>query len=52
MYGVRYNDFIPMTVKAVQEQQELIEKLQAENAELLKANAEILKRLESLESKL
>ena len=50
-YGVRYNDFIPMTVKAVQEQQELIEKLQKQNSELLKINAEILKRLEALESK-
>ncbi|WP_033961976.1 tail fiber domain-containing protein [Psychroserpens jangbogonensis] len=51
MYGVRYNDFIPMTVKAVQEQQELIEELQKQNAALLKANAAILKRLDALESK-
>jgi hypothetical protein len=52
MYGVRYNDFIPMTVKAVQEQQEQIETLQQQNAELLKTNAAILKRLEELEKKI
>jgi hypothetical protein len=48
-YGMRYNDIIPITVKAVQEQQELIEELKKENAELIKANAAILKRLEKLE---
>lgn len=48
-YGMRYNDIIPITVKAVQEQQELIEQLQKANAELVKANAAILKRLEKLE---
>ena len=51
MYGVRYNDFISITVKAVQEQQELIEELQKTNAELMKTNAAILKRLEKLEKK-
>ena len=51
MFAVRYNDFLPMTVKAVQEQQVLIEKLQKVNAELMKTNAEILKRLEVLEKK-
>jgi hypothetical protein len=51
MYGVRYNDFISITVKAVQEQQALIEALQKQNEELLKANAAILKRLEALENK-
>ena len=50
-YGMRYNDIIPITVKAVQEQQELIEELKKENAELIKANAAILKRLEKLEKK-
>ncbi len=48
-YSVRYNDFIPITVKALQEQQALIEQLQKANAELVKANAAILKRLEKLE---
>jgi hypothetical protein len=51
MFAVRYNDFLPMTVKAVQEQQALIEALQKQNEELLKANAAILKRLEALENK-
>jgi len=51
MLGVRYNDFISISVKAIQEQQLLIEELQKANAELLKANAAILKRLESLEEK-
>lgn len=49
MFGVRYNDFISITVKAVQEQQDLIEKLQKDNKELKALNTEILKRLEALE---
>ena len=52
MYGVRYTDFISITVKAVQEQQDLIEKLQKENETLLQMNASILKRLEALEKKM
>jgi hypothetical protein len=51
MYGVRYNDFIPMTVKAIQEQQVLIEKLQKDNEELKATNAAILKRLDALEKR-
>jgi hypothetical protein len=51
MYSVRYNDFIPMTIKAVQEQQTQIEALQKQNIELIKTNAAILKRLEVLENK-
>lgn len=51
MYGVRYNDFIPITVKAVQEQQLLIDELQQANAALIKLNTDILKRLEALENK-
>jgi hypothetical protein len=51
MFAVHYNSFIPMTVKAVQEQQELIEELQKQNEELMKVNAAILKRLEALENK-
>lgn len=49
MLGVRYNDFISISVKAIQEQQQLIEELQKSNAELMKANAAILERLEKLE---
>jgi len=44
MYAVRYNDFISISVKAIQEQQVLIEELQ-------KTNAALLKRLEILEEK-
>ncbi|KAB1154299.1 tail fiber domain-containing protein [Flavobacterium luteum] len=58
MYAVRYNDFTSITIKAVQEQQEIIEQLKYTNTELLKTNAEllksnlaILKRLEKLEKK-
>jgi len=51
MYGVRYNHFIPMTVKAVQEQQVLIEKLQKDNEQLKAMNEAILKRLVALEKK-
>ena len=50
-YGMRYNDIIPITVKAVQDQQELIEQLLKTNEKLLKDNQEILKRLEALEKK-
>lgn len=50
-YGVRYNDFLPITVKAVQEQQTLIEKLQKDNEELKAVNTAILKRLEALENR-
>lgn len=51
MYGLRYTDFISISVKAIQEQQLLIEQLQKTNEKLLKDNQEILKRLESLEKK-
>ncbi|MCF6130617.1 tail fiber domain-containing protein [Flavobacterium sp. AS60] len=51
MYAVRYNDFLPITIKAVQEQQTEIEALKKANSELLKANEAILKRLEALEKK-
>jgi hypothetical protein len=49
MYGVRYNDFISITVKAIQEQQEQIEELKKTNTSLQQLNALILKRLETLE---
>jgi trimeric autotransporter adhesin len=51
MYGVRYNDFISISVKAIQEQQEQIEELKQINAALQKTNEDILKRLEALEKK-
>ncbi len=51
MYSVRYNDFIPITVKAVQEQQAQIDELKKQNEELMKVNAAILKRLEALEKR-
>lgn len=51
MYGVRYNDFISITIKAVQEQQQQIEILKKQNEELIEMNALILKRLQALENK-
>lgn len=51
MYGVRYNDFISISVKAIQEQQSQIEELKKKNEELTKVNESILKRLEALEKK-
>ena len=51
MYGVRYNDFTSITVKAIQEQQEEIEQLKKTNEKLIKINSAILKRLEALEKK-
>lgn len=50
MFGVRYNDFISITVKAIQEQQTQIEELQKKNEELIKLNESIIKRLEALEN--
>jgi hypothetical protein len=47
----RYGNLLPVIVKGIQEQQELIEALQKSNAELLKANAAILEHLERLEKK-
>ena len=50
-YEARYGNLLPVMVKGIQEQQELIEELQKTNAELMKTNAAILKRLEKLEKK-
>lgn len=47
----RYGNLLPVIVKGMQEQQELIEALQKSNAELLKINTAILERLERLEKK-
>ena len=51
MYGLRYNDFISISIKAMQEQQQIIETLQRSNEFLSKTNELILKRLEALENK-
>jgi hypothetical protein len=51
MYGLRYNDFIAISIKAIQEQQQLIQQLQKANDILQKTNEAILKRLEALEKK-
>lgn len=51
MYGVRYSDFISISVKAIQEQQLQIEALQKKNEELTRMNEAIMKRLEALENK-
>jgi hypothetical protein len=38
-YGVKYTELIPVLVKAIQEQQDLIEKMQKEINELKKGNS-------------
>ena len=52
MYGLRYNDFISISIKAIQEQQQFIEQLEKANEQLIKTNEAILKRLELIEKKL
>lgn len=49
MFGLRYNDFISISIKAIQEQNIQIEQLQKTNEELKNINIAILKRLEVLE---
>lgn len=49
--SIDYAKFSPFIIKALQEQQEQINKLQDVNDQLLKANEAILKRLEALEKK-
>jgi hypothetical protein len=51
MFAVRYNDFLPIAIKAIQEQQVQIEELKKANEELQKMNVIILNRLEALEKK-
>lgn len=54
LYGIRYSEFVMPLVKAVQEQQELIEALQKENGsykEQLKSLQERLEKLEKLINK-
>lgn len=50
LYALRYSEFVPPLVKAVQEQQAVIEELQAANKTLKEEQATLLKRLEKLES--
>ncbi|WP_264521870.1 tail fiber domain-containing protein [Flavobacterium sp. N1994] len=47
----RYGNLLPVIVKGIQEQQEEIEALRKANAELMKMNEVIMKRLEALENK-
>lgn len=50
--SIDYSKFSPFIVKAIQEQQQLIEQLEKANEQLIKANEAILKRLELIEKKL
>jgi trimeric autotransporter adhesin len=47
-YSVRYNDFIAPLIKAVQEQQKLIEQLQSDNEKLSTVNNDISEQLTSI----
>lgn len=49
--SIRYNDFIPILTKAIQEQQAQIEALKSENLNHEKAMAEVVKRITALEIK-
>lgn len=49
--SIDYAKFSPFIIKAIQEQQQLIEQLMKTNQELLKANQEMLRRLEAVENK-
>ncbi len=51
LYGLRYSDFVVPLVKAVQEQQQIIEAQKLTIDQLLQQNAEIMKRIEQLENK-
>ena len=51
LYGLRYAEFVVPLVKAVQEQQTIIETQNKKIEQLEKSNTEILKRLEKLETK-
>lgn len=50
-YSVRYNDFIPLAIKGIQEQQILINELKNENTELKNELQNFKKRLDKLESR-
>ena len=49
-YGLRYSDFITPMVKAMQEQQQIIEQLKKTSEDLRNQNADLLRRLEKLEA--
>jgi hypothetical protein len=49
LYGLRYAEFVPPLVKAIQEQQLEIDVLETQNAELQQMNAALINRLEKLE---
>lgn len=49
LYGLRYSEFVPSIVKAIQEQQNTISKLEEANSELSKQNELLSERLVKLE---
>ena len=50
--GIYYSDIIPVAVKAIQEQQLMIEKQAKENAELKEKNAQLEKEIQLIKQKL
>jgi hypothetical protein len=50
-FGVKYDEMIPILTNAIKEQQTIIEKQQAENAELKALMDSLVKRIEVLEKK-
>ena len=50
LYGLRYADFVVPLVKAIQEQQQIINEMRKINADQKRLNEDLLKRLEKLES--
>lgn len=50
--GIYYSDIIPVAVKAIQEQQQMIEKQAKENAELKEKNAQLEKEIQLIKQKL
>ena len=51
-YGLRYAEFVPVLVKAMQEQQMLIEKQKSEIESLKNQNREILKKIDDLQQQI
>ena len=51
-YSVRYNDLLPPMIKAMQEQQDMIEQLQKENTQLKAENKNFEARLTNIETML
>jgi len=52
LYGVWYNDFIPILTRGLKEQQELIEKIREENSNLKDSVQEQKIKLSNFESRL